>query len=101
MRILQHRQTLGVLASADRQLDGVGAGRLEDRQPAAPDAESAFAFADAVGTDANLRRVERAGAVGYTLRRRVAQIPEHAVQTRRWRPRESANRLPFRVLDGD
>src|SRR2546422_11533417 len=99
MRILEHAQLLRGVASADRQLDGVSARRLQDCQPASAAAEAAFAFTQAVRPDADLGCVERARAECDTLRWDVPEIPVHAVQARRARTVERPDRLPLRVLN--
>src|SRR6266545_4511496 len=101
MRILEHREALRVVAAADRQLDGVRAGRLQDGKPTAAAAESTFAFADAVWADTDLRRKQRTRSVGHALGRQIAQIPVDAMQARRSRSAQRADGLSFGVLNGD
>src|SRR5262245_37549306 len=101
MRILQHTQWLRVVAPAYRQLHRVGARRLQDREAPASSTESAFALAQAVGADADVWRMQRAGAEGDALRRRIAQVPLHAVQTGCRRAVQRPDGLSFAVLDSD
>src|SRR5215211_3630320 len=102
MRILEHPQLLRIVAAADRELHRIRARRLQDGKLSAAGSEAAFALAKAVGADADVGRVERAGPELDALGRCIAQVPVHTMDS--WRLRhvvQGPDGLAVRVLNGD